>query len=119
MTPQDLLIAFTAIPAQRYIYLGSNDPDDGGIQTIALSPSDVTIEDYLRLTAAIDRMTIYPASSVVFRVMDDDGMGDTFTMIAWSGGKWYSVPADLLMTHVQHDPRYLKSKFVEPETVRV
>lgn len=119
MTPHDFLIAFANIPAQRYIYLGSNDPDDGGIQTIALSPSDITIDDYLRLTAAIDRLTIFPASSVVFRVMDDDGEGDTFTMIAWSGGRWYSVPAEILMQHVSNDPRYLKSKFVEPETVRV
>ena len=71
MTPQDLILAFAGIPAQRYLYLGSNDPDGGGIQTIALSPSDVTIDDYLRLSEAIDRLTIYPASSVVFRVMDE------------------------------------------------
>ncbi|MBE6724152.1 MAG: hypothetical protein E7576_02980 [Ruminococcaceae bacterium] len=119
MAPHELTLAFARIPAQRFIYLGSNDPDDGGIETIALNPSDVTIDDYLRLTAAIDRLTIYPASSVVFRVMDDDGEGDTFTMIAWDNGKWYSVPAELLMNHVSNDPRYLKSKFVEPETVRV
>lgn len=119
MTPQDLMIAFAAIPAQRYIYLGPNDPADGGIETIALDPSDVSINDYLRLSAAIDRMTIYPASSVVFRVMDDDGEGDTYTMIAWDDGKWYSVPAEMLMDHVKNDPHYLKSKFVEPETVRV
>lgn len=119
MTPNELILAFTRIPATRYLYLGSTDPEDGGIQTITLNPENVTVDDYLTLSAAIEHLTVFPSSSAVFRVLDDDGDGDTYFMIAWDDGKWYAVPAELLIQHVKNDPNYLRSKFVEAETVRV